>query len=231
MAKKPNVPCAGCGKLLWGGSTSLPAGQRLCRECRRSVHEPAPSVQRCGKCKLALPIGAFAASSHGRAGGWCRACFAAYHHARNQQARAGGRALHACTDCGQHTDRGATAYGRFCEACAIARRRTRDSRKVSKRRTVLRVTDITAEFERGLRRNARACPLCLVELADEPGRPNSKQLDHIVPIVVGGTHTMANVRIICRTCNLGRPKDGSDLEGHALAVELRRRSDAHAASL
>jgi hypothetical protein len=35
MARKADTPCAGgCGKLLWGGMTSLPAGQRMCRSCR-----------------------------------------------------------------------------------------------------------------------------------------------------------------------------------------------------
>jgi hypothetical protein len=51
-------------------------------------------------------------------------------------------------------------------------------------------------------------------MTGEPGHRNSKQLDHIIPIVLGGTHTIGNVRIICRTCNLSRPKDGSDLVGH-----------------
>jgi hypothetical protein len=35
----------------------------------------------------------------------------------------------------------------------------------------------------------------------------------MVPLGVGGTHTIGNVRIICRTCNLRRPKDGSDFDG------------------
>lgn len=228
MAKKPNVPCTGCGKLLWGGSTSLPAGQRMCRECRRSTHAPGPALQRCGKCKQDLALDAFAPSSQGRAGGWCRACFAVYHHAKNALASA---RQGTCTDCGQHTERRATAYGRFCEACAIARRRARDSRKVSLRRAVLRVTDITAEYERSLRRNARICPLCHTELTDDPRRPNSKQLDHIIPIVMGGTHTMANVRIICRTCNLTRPKDGSDLEGHQATLWAQVQGCARAATV
>jgi hypothetical protein len=36
MVKRPDTPCAGgCGKLLWSGGTgSLPAGKRTCRECR-----------------------------------------------------------------------------------------------------------------------------------------------------------------------------------------------------
>lgn len=36
MARKPDTVCAGgCGRLLWGGRTSLPAGKRTCRPCRR----------------------------------------------------------------------------------------------------------------------------------------------------------------------------------------------------
>lgn len=50
-------------------------------------------------------------------------------------------------------------------------------------------------------------------MTSKPNRPNSKQLDHILPLNIGGTHTVGNVRIICRTCNLARPKDGSDLAG------------------
>jgi hypothetical protein len=47
MPHKPDTPCAGCGKLLWRGPGSLPAGQRLCRECRRNPPEvePQPGVE------------------------------------------------------------------------------------------------------------------------------------------------------------------------------------------
>ena len=44
--------------------------------------------------------------------------------------------------------------------------------------------------------------------------PRQKHLDHIVAIAIGGTHTRGNVRVICATCNLARPHDGSDLNGH-----------------
>ena len=47
MARKPDVPCAACGKLLWGGVTSLPAGQRKCRTCRgKPEHQAARSERR-----------------------------------------------------------------------------------------------------------------------------------------------------------------------------------------
>lgn len=35
--------------------------------------------------------------------------------------------------------------------------------------------------------------------------------DHIHPLNMGGKHTASNVRIICATCNLRRPKDGRDV--------------------
>lgn len=35
MSRKPNVSCSGdCGRLIWAGSTSLPPGLAMCRECR-----------------------------------------------------------------------------------------------------------------------------------------------------------------------------------------------------
>jgi 5-methylcytosine-specific restriction endonuclease McrA len=72
---------------------------------------------------------------------------------------------------------------------------------------------VTPEYEQALRQKARKCPLCLTRMTDEPVRLNSKELDHIVPRNAGGTHTVGNVRIICRSCNVRRPKDGSDYTG------------------
>ena len=43
MAKRPDTPCAGgCGRLLWGGRGSRPAGERTCRECCAAGREPKP---------------------------------------------------------------------------------------------------------------------------------------------------------------------------------------------
>ncbi len=101
-----------------------------------------------------------------------------------------------------------------CGAACAARRRSESYRwKNHKRRTALRETDITFEQERELYRRTRKCPLCGVFMTGKAFRPNSKELDHIVPRCMGGTHTHGNVRIICRACNLKRPKDGSDYTG------------------
>jgi hypothetical protein len=211
MAKKPDTPCSGgCGKLLWSGRTSLPAGRRKCRDCRRAAVNSVAG-QTCGRCKQLLPIALFSPSVQRSSSAWCKPCHVEYTRARYCASAGWDPRRRPCSDCGGATPRRATAYGRLCAECAEARRRTRNSRKVSKRRTAQRFTDITAAFERQLRKQAQCCPLCATRLTDAPHHPNSKNLDHIVPICMGGTHTMGNVRIICRTCNLTRPKDGSDV--------------------
>lgn len=79
------------------------------------------------------------------------------------------------------------------------------------RRTLQKQGDITAEWLETLREQASVCPLCAVNLTDfDASLGSHKNLDHIIPVGVGGTHTMDNVRYICRTCNTKRPKDGSD---------------------
>lgn len=65
-----------------------------------------------------------------------------------------------------------------------------------------------------LRKEADLCPMdgCGVKMTDVPQLWNSKELDHVVPIAIGGRHSLDNVRIICRRCNNARPADGSDLK-------------------
>lgn len=42
MPRKPDTVCAGgCGRLLWSGTGSRPAGERICRPCRRRRREQA----------------------------------------------------------------------------------------------------------------------------------------------------------------------------------------------
>ena len=93
------------------------------------------------------------------------------------------------------------------------RERARLRIKTHRRKDWSRLTDITPEYELKLRAKAKRCPLCRVKLADVPYLSHSKELDHVIPKGAGGTHTIGNVRIICRACNLARPKDGSDYTG------------------
>lgn len=61
--------------------------------------------------------------------------------------------------------------------------------------------------------------------------PRKKHLDHIIPIAAGGTHTLGNVRVICATCNLSRPSDASDLNGHQPTLWATDQDAARAASV
>jgi hypothetical protein len=106
--------------------------------------------------------------------------------------------------------------GRCCHALwpdDPERAKARQRAKTHRRKAVGRQSDITLEYEQELRRKAKRCPLCQVRMTIKPYLPTSKELDHMVPLNVGGTHTVGNVRIICRDCNIHRPRDGSDYLG------------------
>lgn len=75
-------------------------------------------------------------------------------------------------------------------------------------------TDITTEWLNELQAITPNCELCETKLLYDSAQHNHHKanLDHIVPLNVGGTHTRDNVRYICYLCNLRRPKNGSDLD-------------------
>jgi 5-methylcytosine-specific restriction endonuclease McrA len=106
------------------------------------------------------------------------------------------------------------------QACAKERKRALRRNQARYRREVVelsaRLPDfLTVDLELAMRRTAKRCPMpgCGVKLTDVPFLPNSKELDHIMPRVLGGAHTVSNTRIICRLCNVRRPDDGSDITG------------------
>jgi hypothetical protein len=115
--------------------------------------------------------------------------------------------------CKTHYNRTLPSYG--APPRDLERRRASWRAKNHRRRASVRGGDFTAEDERAMRARTNRCPMsnCGRKLTDRPFLPNSKELDHIVPRHVFGTHTHGNVRIICRECNEKRPKDGSDYIG------------------
>lgn len=50
IGKKPDVPCADCGKLLYSSATSLPPGLRRCLDCRRANPAPKRRGSLCSVC-------------------------------------------------------------------------------------------------------------------------------------------------------------------------------------
>jgi hypothetical protein len=99
----------------------------------------------------------------------------------------------------------------------------------ARRRVKYAPTDLTATDIKAMKDAVSVCPLCGIEMTNEPtGRrlkpTTAKELDHIVPLNIGGLHKRANVRVICRGCNLTRPRDGSDLKQQNSAPPgIRRR--------
>lgn len=79
-----------------------------------------------------------------------------------------------------------------------------------KRALQLKETDITKDFLLSLSKTSVSCEICGVGMIGAHGYKNSKQLDHIVPLNVGGKHERNNVRYICATCNNMRPMNGKD---------------------
>ena len=56
MPRTPDTPCATCGKLIWRGSTSRPAGKAQCRDCWRQGCGTVATYKRgcrCDDCKAA----------------------------------------------------------------------------------------------------------------------------------------------------------------------------------
>lgn len=62
-----------------------------------------------------------------------------------------------------------------------------------------------------LKEDTQFCPLCGIKMNDIYQDSAQYNLDHIIPLNINGTHTIDNIRYICRQCNITRPRDGSDL--------------------
>jgi hypothetical protein len=85
-----------------------------------------------------------------------------------------------------------------------------DTRKIvssnccHKRRLKYKDGDVSSSFLLNLYKTTTICALCGIELIDNGKLPNGRNLDHIIPLSIGGRHTASNIRYICRTCNLTR---------------------------
>ena len=95
-------------------------------------------------------------------------------------------------------------YGYFtratrCSVCVEATAATAASarRRARLRSAAVEVVDRLVVFARDKWR----CALCGVRTIERPYMPNSAELDHIVPLALGGEHSYANTQCACRRCN------------------------------
>lgn len=188
VGERPFV-CEVCGaRGMAGARGRVP---RFCQPCRRArvpsgTYKPKPAV----------------------AESTCRTCGDVFTYER---AGSGGRrritCSDACADAWKAKRRRAffdTEHGR-----AVARASRQRQRAIRRRAVVTGTAD--AAFVRELLAHASACPLCGIEMTRTPYMHASMEVDHIVPLAAGGTHDRGNLRVICRSCNVRRPRNGSDV--------------------
>ena len=88
------------------------------------------------------------------------------------------------------------------------------------RRATYKDTDITQEFLENLWNNTQDCILCNRYL------DQTRHLDHIIPLNIGGKHVKDNVRYLCAQCNCARPHDGHDISPLTLTQLVYASSNA-----
>ena len=184
MARK-DLPCSGCGAMMWRGKTSAPEGAAKCLPCRNGGHG-----------YFTLPDGRRA--SHGasgyRRGCRCNVCrevqFTQSAKWRSRYAEEHGEAYSSTWRRRFKADHGFWPQGSSSGFIDAAGRR--------------------AIYER----DGWTCQLCDGAIDfDATDHADRASLDHIVPQSRGGSHDPSNLRMAHVGCNARRRDRVDDLEG------------------
>lgn len=114
-------------------------------------------------------------------------------------------AVRACEECGARFD-AVPSTKRYCaEDCAkkAHKRKHRQRRRATERAAAVETVNANRVFER----DGWRCQLCGVGTPRSlrgKHKPNSPELDHIIPLSVGGEHSYANTQCLCRSCNASK---------------------------
>jgi hypothetical protein len=149
-------------------------------------------TQRCGRCKQLVQVGNFSPSYRGKAGTWCRPCFASYH--RGEPAPNVQHEPRACAVCGNiYVPKHLKASAEFCSRRCKDLSRSRSPKRRDQR--LRREYGITlADYEALLVKQKNRCAICRVE--KPAGRWDVWHIDHC--------HDKGHVRgILCSSCNHG----------------------------
>jgi hypothetical protein len=99
---------------------------------------------------------------------------------------------------------------RRCDACKQERQRARDCWRGAKKRGVARPVEARVSPQRIAERDGWRCHLCrrrVSRLLVAP-HPRSASIDHLVPLVDGGSHEPVNLRLAHPGCNSRRGASG-----------------------
>lgn len=177
MARRPDLPCADCGKLMWSGTTSLPEGQARCRPCR-AIRRGTPGV-------AGVPDMRHANAALRAQGRPCLHCGEHFTPGRVDQ-------IYCRKNCAR----------RGYEKANTGRRRPGGNnyrQRVTYPDAWIEHTPRLTVFTR----DAWTCQLCGNKVArgETVPHPQAPTIDHIIPLARGGTHEMSNVQTACFICN------------------------------
>ena len=186
--------CADCGQPMHRGTTSLPQGEARCRECRRA--RPQPRVRttpktpppykamKCATCGRAIWKGS---SSRPEGEARCLDCLC-----RARSSSGGHPRRSPCVDCGK------PSYGECCHPCRSKRQivRAPDDERLLRHQRENDAPGINSYARSKMlakwKRQGKRCAYC----------PNpADTIDHVVPLVRGGTNYEGNLVPACRRCN------------------------------
>lgn len=172
MPRRPDLPCADCGKLMWRGTGSLPEGQARCQPCRKI----AP-----GECEAEIRRRA-AVREAGRACAYC-----GEHYYPSQI-----RAIYCSKNCNRRANEKRNIGRRRPGGNNYRQRVTYPDAWIehTPRLTVFMRDDWTCQL----------CGNKVARSEKVP-HPQAPTIDHIIPLARGGTHEMANVQTACFICN------------------------------
>lgn len=201
-------PCLSCGKMFIKGRSSRNSGKCCSRLCGWAYQKAVKAAERAARPPVPIRACMVCHAPVGPARRYCAPCAVTRAEAAYRASRAAYTAMRqsrperVCAQC-QEPFVPVQGSRKFCSnKCskkfqrAIGKRLRKARQRGVERERVSPTTVFT--------RDGWRCQLCGVST---PRRlqgqmvDNAPELDHIVPLAVGGPHTYANTQCLCRACN------------------------------
>jgi DNA-directed RNA polymerase subunit RPC12/RpoP len=118
-----------------------------------------------------------------------------------------------CAGCGTQFPLDASTLRLRCPRCALIRRRDRAKNQTHARRALMLLTQVEQiSSQYVFTRDRWLCHICRKRVDNTLSypHPRSASLDHVVPLIQGGSHTRANVRLAHLHCNTSRGARGGN---------------------